>query len=304
MTRRDAQAGFALVELLAVMMISIVMLSAVLLTFDGFQKRADGNARLNEAQAQTRQTIGQMARDLRNLASPTPQQPQAIDSAAAYDLVFQTVNSNAQTSSNITNVQRVRYCLDAPATGDATLWAQTQTWTTATIPAMPPIGGCPASEGSGWTATRRVVSGVTNRARNQPLFLYNASIKTDITAITVQLWARAGNEAEARAGSLRTQVFLRNQNQAPIASFRASASSGRILLNGSGSSDPEGDELRYDWYLDEVPDCRAGTAPAPRGSGIVHEMTGVPAGNRTVTLIVYDSAGLCSRSTQTLAVPT
>lgn len=303
MTARHTQSGFALVELLAVMTISLIMLSAVLLAFEGFQTRAERNARLNEGQAQTRQVVGQLARDLRNLASPTPQQPQAIDSAAPYDLVFQTVNPNAETSSNITNVQRVRYCLDQPTVGDSTLWAQTQTWTTPTIPSMPSTSGCPAASGSGWGPARRVVGGVTNRAANRPLFLYNATIKTDITAVTVQLWSRSGGDREPRVGTLRTQVFLRNQNQAPLAAFRPSPSSGRILLNGSGSADPEGDELRYDWYLDQAPDCRAGTAPTPRGSGIVYEMANVPAGQRTVTLIVYDSAGLCSRSTQTVTVP-
>ncbi len=293
------QDGFTLIELLLVMTISLIMLTAVLTTFDGFQSRAQRNAQLNESHALTRQAIDQLARDLRNLASPTPQQPQAIDSAAAYDLVFQTINPSGAASSNITNVQRVRYCLDAPATGDAVLWAQTQTWTSASIPAMPSVSGCPAD---GWTATRPMVRGVTNRRHDRPVFLYNASIKTDITAVTTQLYARAGNEAEARQGLLRTQVFLRNQNQAPTASFTATAlGNGNVLLNGSASTDPEGDELRYDWYVDQAPDCRTGTPPAPAAQGIVRELNVGP-GSRTISLIVYDSAGLCSRQTRQVEV--
>lgn len=298
-----AEAGFTLVELLLVMTLSLIMLSAVLLSFDGFQKRADRNAKLNESQAFTRQTIDQLARDLRNLASPTPEQPQAIDSAAAYDLVFQTVNPNGGTSSNITNVQRVRYCLDQPATGDATLWAQTQTWTQATPPSMPAITGCPATAtAGGWSAPRALVRGVTNRAQSRPLFLYNAAVKTDITAVSVQLWAKAGAD-EPRVGSLRTQVFLRNQNQAPTAAFDARATGGgRVLLNGSASSDPEGDELRYDWYLDQTPDCRSGTVPAAHRQGIVSELTTTSNVNHTITLIVYDSAGLCTRQVKQVMV--
>jgi prepilin-type N-terminal cleavage/methylation domain-containing protein len=311
MTERGSQSGFALIELLVVMSISIVMLSAVLVTFDAFQSRAERNARLNESQALTRQTIAQLARDLRNLSSPTPAQPQAIDSASAYDLVFQTVNPSGGSSGNVTNVQRMRYCLDAPASGDATLWAQAQQWVSAAIPPVPPTGSCPASGSdtppssgyTGWRAPRALVRGVTNRAGGRPLFLYNAAIKTDITAVTVQLWSRAANEAEPTLGSLRTQVFLRNQNQAPTASFAATrAGVGHVMLNGSASADPEGDELRYDWYLDQVPDCRTGTSTTPQGSGIDYDMA-APTGPHTVTLIVYDSAGLCTRSTQQVQFP-
>ncbi|MDQ4040274.1 MAG: type II secretion system GspH family protein [Actinomycetota bacterium] len=302
MTRAHGQAGFALIELLTVMTISIVMLSAVLLTFEGFQSRADRNARLNESQSQTRQTIGQLARALRNLASPTPEQPQAIDSASAYDLVFQTVNPDGGTSSNITNVQRVRYCLDEPSAGDATLWAQTQTWTSATIPAMPALNGCP-STAAGWGAGTSLVTGVTNRQGNRPVFLYNATIKTDITAVTAQLWSRAATDVEPRLGVLRTQVFLRNQNQSPTAAFTATpAGTGHVLLNGSGSSDPEGDELRYDWYLDQAPDCRTGTPPPATGQGIVFDMAAT-SGTHTIALIVYDSTGLCSRTSRQVEVP-
>lgn len=297
MSPRPEQDGFALIELLLVMTVSLVMLSAVLLVFDGFQRRADDNARLNESQAVTRQTIDQLARDLRNLASPTPEQPQAIDSASAYDLVFQTVNPNGGTSSNITNVQRVRYCLDTPTSGDSTLWAQKQTWASASPPAMPALSGCP-STANGWGPGERLVDGVTNRAQNRPLFVYNAAIKTDITAIAAQVYARANKHQEPRVGVLRTQVFLRNQNQAPTAAFTPTLTgSGHAILNGSASSDPEGDELRYDWYLDQTPDCRTGTPPPAHGQGIVYDMA-APAGTHTVTLIVYDSAGLCTRRTE------
>jgi len=296
-----SQDGFTLIELLITMTLSIIMLSAVLLTFETFVKRADRNARLNEAQANTRVVTDQLARDLRNLASPSPEKPQAIDSAGPYDLIFQTVNPTPGTSANKTNVQRVRYCLDAPASGDATLWAQTQTWTTLAPATMPALTGCP-STAAGWSDTRTLVKGVTNRTGARPLFLYNAAIKTDITAIATQLWSRTSTESEPRVGVLRTQVYLRNQNQAPTATFTATtAGSGHVILNGSGSRDSEEDQLRYDWYLNSAPDCRAGTPPAATGSGVVYDMT-AGAGLKTITLIVYDSAGLCTSQTQQVNV--
>ncbi|HVE67269.1 MAG TPA: PKD domain-containing protein [Solirubrobacteraceae bacterium] len=300
--RAGSQDGFSLIELLIVMTLSLIMLSAVLVTFDSFITRADRNAQLNDAQASTRVAVEQLARDLRNLASPSPEKPQAIDSAAPYDLIFQTVNPAGSTTANKTNVQRVRYCLDAPASDDATLWAQTQTWNTLAPAPMPGIAGCPSTS-PGWTSARVLAKGVTNREGGRPLFLYNAATKTDITAIATQLWSRTDKQTEPRVGLLRTQVYLRNQNQAPVASFTATTNvgTGRVILNASASRDAEEDELRYDWYLNQTPDCRAGTPPTPTGSGVVYNMnTGT--GTKTITLIVYDSAGLCTSQTQTVVV--
>ena len=144
--------------------------------------------------------------------------------------------------------------------------------------------------------------GVTNHMGTRPLFVYNAAIKTDITAIATQLWSRNPGDSEPRVGLLRTQVHLRNQNQAPTAFFTATAmGNGHVLLNGSGSRDTEEDELRYDWYLGSTPDCRQGTAPTPTGQGVVFDMN-AGVGPKTITLIVYDSAGLCTSQTQQVTV--
>jgi type II secretory pathway pseudopilin PulG len=303
--RLRSDAGFSVIELLLVMTLSIVMLSAVLLTFDSFVSRAERNARLNDAQVATRVAVDQLARDLRNLASPSPEKPQAIDSASPYDLVFQTVSPTPGGAVNKTNVQRVRYCLDLPPSGDAVLWTQRQTWNLATPPAMPSISSCPgpASLG-GWETARALVRGVTNRMGARPLFLYNAAVKTDITAIATQLWSRNPGDAEPRVGLLRTQVYLRNQNQAPVAMFTPTTTigTGHVLLNASASRDAEEDELTYNWYLGQTPDCRAGgTMPTPTGQGIVYDMN-TGSGAKTITLIVYDSAGLCTSQTQQVNV--
>jgi prepilin-type N-terminal cleavage/methylation domain-containing protein len=289
------QAGFTLVELIIVSAIAPVLLAATLLVFNAFERNAAKTAVAAEAQARTRANVDQLAKELRNLASPTPELPQAIDDASDYDLVFQTVGpSDFVAGGNVANIRRVRWCLNTPTSGDATLYSQVQTWTSATTPTSPDHTACP-STAAGWSAQRVVARGVTNRAQGRPLFLYNAESKTSITAITVQLFTRARTESEPANGLLRSQVFLRNQNQAPLASFTAtSIGNGHVLLNGSGSADPDGDDLQYSW---SATPC-TGTCS---WSGVtVDALTG--AGAKTISLTVTDGAGLIQTSTQGVTV--
>ena len=70
--RPSGAAGFALIELMVVMGISIVVLSAVLTTFQLFDRTARRNQVLVDSKDHTRAaTIGSRA-DLRNLASQPP----------------------------------------------------------------------------------------------------------------------------------------------------------------------------------------------------------------------------------------
>ncbi len=289
------QAGYSLVELLVVSAMAPLLLGATLLVFNSFERNAAGTAISADAQARTRVNVDQLSKELRNLASPTPELPQAIDSAAPYDLVFQTVGpSDFVNGQNTANIRRVRWCLNSPSSGDATLYSQIQTWTSATTPTAPSTGSCP-SNASGWDSQRVVAQGITNRTLARPLFLYNAAIKTSITAITIQLFSRARTETEPKNGLLRSQVFLRNQNQAPLASFTAtSTGNGHVLLNGSGSADPDGDDLQYAW---SATPCTGSCS----WSGVTVDAT-TGAGAKTITLTVTDGAGLTQTSTQGVTV--
>jgi prepilin-type N-terminal cleavage/methylation domain-containing protein len=287
------EAGYSLPELLVVSAIAPVLLAGTLLVFTEFNKNTTRGQVAAEAQANTRQNVDQLARELRNLASPTPEQPQAIDSAAAYDIVFQTVGpSDFANGQNASNVRRVRYCLDAPESGDATLWSQVQTWTTANIPPAPSTTQCPSSA---WGNQRVVTGGITNRTQGRPLFIYNAAIKTSISAVVMQLWARVKTEKEPTNGVLRSQVFLRNQNQAPTASFTAtSIGNGHVLLNGSASADPDGDDLVYQWTATPC----TGTCS---WTGLTVDAT-TGAGAKTIALTVTDGAGLIGTTSQEVTV--
>lgn len=294
------QRGFSIVELVLVSAVVTVVLAGVLTTFTSFSSDVERNQRLSESQARTREAIDQMARQLRNLASPTPEKPEAVDHAGPYDLVFQTVDpSGPGGGQNPGNVQRVRYCLDAPASGAPSLWKQVQTWTSSPPPPMPSITACPDPSWPG--VATRLVQGMTNRENgrtDRPLFQYAGDVTKPptITAITMQAWVRSATDKEPRLGVLRSQVFLRNQNEAPVCEQQASRGGlNRLVLNGSGSFDPEGNELTYEW--DDV----TGGAPTRLGDGIILN-TLVTAGYRDIRLRVKDPAGLTSECTQRVLV--
>ncbi|HEX6391488.1 MAG TPA: prepilin-type N-terminal cleavage/methylation domain-containing protein [Solirubrobacteraceae bacterium] len=279
MRLRDEQ-GMTLVELLAAAAIFVVVMAATLTTLDIFTSETVRAERRNEALQQARITVNRVARQLRNLASPTPRAPQAVDKATPYDLVFQTVDPIGPNSgANSANVRRMRYCLEG-----GTIYEQTQTWTQADTPSAPSSAACPDPDAR-WGSTRVVVRDVANRAGGQdrPAWLYNATLTTEITFIRTTLIFDLKPGSALGETSLSTGVFLRNQNRAPLAAFTATPTGSRhVLLNGSVSSDPEGEPLSYTWY-------DGGTAV---GSGITLDYVAPAAGTRSLSLTVADPGGL------------
>jgi hypothetical protein len=92
--------------------------------------------------------------------------------------------------------------------------------------------------------------------------------------------------------TLSTGVFLRNQNRRPTAGFSATPSTKGIVLNGSESSDPEGDTLSYAWY--------DGAATQPSGTGITFTLPAVRNSTHVIKLVVSDPAGLTAEITKTV----
>jgi prepilin-type N-terminal cleavage/methylation domain-containing protein len=284
-TTRGHEDGFSLVEVLATMTILVVVLAATLITLDTFTRSMDANQRRNDTQQQSRTALDQMVRQLRNLAGPTPGRPEAVDKAAAYDLVFQAVDpGGANSGSNTANVRRVRYCLDTSDPSSGTVWTQVQTWITAATPAVPPTVSCPDPDPR-WVSRRVAATNVVNRldGGDRPIWSYDASATPDISFVRAKLYVDRDPGRGAREATLETGVFLRNQNRAPAAAFTATPTGNRhVLLNGSPSQDPEGQPLTYAWY----------DGSTQVGSGITYDYLAPAAGDRTLTLTVTDPGGL------------
>lgn len=285
------ESGLMLIELLVVIVLSGVVLGATLTTFTQFERTTGVNQRQNEAQEQVRVGLAGVARELRNLASPTPEQPHAIVHAGASDLVFQSVSS--------TVTRRVRYCLD---TTTRTLWRQVQLEPFSD----PSLGTCPDVA---WGSQRTAIANVVNGER--PVFSYNVEDPMGITEISATVWVDVDPDAAPIETSLQTSIFLRNQNRSPTAVSTAALSGSSVVLNGSESSDPEGRSLRFYWYDRAVTDSEVcGELPeqVPQdgciGTGIVVTYTPPEPGPLSLYLVVADPANLTHQADdESICVP-
>jgi hypothetical protein len=275
MTRRED--GMSLIEVLLVMT-----------TFNNFERKSRDNQNLNEAQDNARRGLDLLARDLRNLASPTPLMPLAIDRFGPQDMIFQSEGKVKPPGSlNAQNTTRVRYCLD---TTTRNLYRQIQTWVTAAPPAV--LDTACGTTG-GWASTMVVATDVTNGAR--PIFTYNATDFDKITEVSSQLFVDTTPTRLPAEVDLQSTVFLRNQNRAPTAVFSAtSMPSGGVFLNASESEDPEEKSLTFEWW-------DASLTPVKKvGEGIVFTYSPPAAGMRQMYLVVKDATLTTTSATKTV----
>jgi len=316
-SRLNDERGVTLIELLVVISLGIGVLTATLTTFDDFTRAdRDNNAR-NDTAELARNALDVQARQLRNLAKRVSSP--VIDRVGPYDLIFQT-NDPARTW--------MRYCLATapPASpGRGRLWVGELAVPSATTPTpVTPLmrSACP---GTGWSATRYVADYVTNRRGGveRPLFDYKCSTGTTCTtdatrydqvvAITAQAILDTTPDTGPAELRVASSVYLRNQNQPPVASFQATPSSASrtVTLNASGSTDFEGRTLAYYWFKQQMPatasiDCAhpdpvgsgssatlwgAGTVYIGEGITLNHTFPltdGIPGASRTIGLVVCD----------------
>lgn len=287
------QDGFTLPEVLVGMMLMLMVMAASLSVLDQFRQmngRTERRADLNDS---ARNTSRQLARALRNLAA-SPDLPTVVERAGAYDIVFRVVDQpRTDAGSNTRNLKRVRYCLDAAVPTRGRLLEQTQRWTSTSAPAIPTSTACPATT---WGAHRVVGDRITNRANSldRPLWTYGRTAAGQVASVRLNLFMNGDPSTRSREVSQTTSVFLRNQNRSPTASFTAAQTGYRhILLNGSGSYDPEGQLLEFRWFVN-------GTEV---GSSLSYSYRALAAGTYSVVLEVRDPSGLVDRSAaQSVAV--
>jgi prepilin-type N-terminal cleavage/methylation domain-containing protein len=300
--------GFTLVEVLLAAVLMLIVLGATLTAIERFWNTNKVNNDLNDAQDVARNTSDQLARQLRNLALPTPTSPNSIDIASSYDLVFKTADPGRR---------RVRYCLttDAPAAPDrGRLYMQKQAaaGVGSADPPVPPTTSCPGpTTGSpAWDTATVVADSVVNRVKGdeRPVFSFNAptspvSELPKITLVRSDIFIDFDTSRRPLESRISTGVYLRNQNQVPKADFSAvSGGTGtrRFILNGSGSSDPEGRTLVYTWFSGPTPDladtnCASTNAVGCIGDGVTLDYTFPSAagnGVQTFTLLVKDPGGM------------
>ena len=167
----------------------------------------------------------------------------------------------------------------------AQLLEQTQRWTTSTPPAIPSSTACPAAD---WGDSRVIADHLTNQAGgDRPLWTFGQEASGEITSVKVNLFLNDNPDQADHEVALQTGVYLRNQNRAPTALFTAAAAGVRhVLLNGSTSSDPEGDPLDYYWFVNGV----------EVGRGLIFDYAAPAGGTYEVRLDVRDPSGLLGRS--------
>lgn len=323
MRRLRNEAGVTLIELLVAMVLMSVVLIATLTAFDALQDDHLATERHTESMGKARSSVQRLSRELRNLASPTAlatasaNQPQAIDRAQPFDLIFRTVDATkAPTASNPTNVMRVRYCLVENPSNKRRwrMWVQTKRYTGVPDAAAPSSTSCP---GTGWDDqvlhTTEVVN-TTKGGASVPVFTYAPACAAStctttemqrITKVRVDLVIDNDPDRRPAATRLSTSVILRNQNQFPSARFQITVldNNRNLRLDASSSTDPEGQPLKYCWFSNAtgtLPPCSAAASnSAYIGEGVVLSYRPPTAGSRTIQLRVEDPAGLGSETSQT-----
>jgi type II secretory pathway pseudopilin PulG len=300
-SRLRREDGLTLIELQMALVLMIVVIGATLTTFNQSEATWRVNQEQTESLDQNRRAVDTIARQLRNLASPSTENPAAVERAGDDDLIFQTVAAvKPDGSLNDRNITRIRYCLGDSSGGAATVWRQEQTWTSPTPPPSAPAGtSCPDSAWpaiGGGSDARAVTHNVVNAASGEPVFSYDSTDPESIYSIGVALLVDVNPGKSPIASRLATTVFLRNQNQEPVASATAvdTGTGHRAVLNGSASVDPEGRSLAtYEWFAD-------GDLDDPIATGVVAHW--VPPGTswpqtHDITLRVIDAGGRVGETT-------
>jgi Tfp pilus assembly protein PilE len=302
---RSERGEFTLIGLLIATMIFLVVLMATYDAFDVFTRNSRDNQVRTEATDRARTGADAMARQLRNLATPTALQPNAIALASDYDIVFETVSpTGTPPAANPQNVEFVRYCLDGATRKFWTMEMPPSAVTSSTV-APSAAGACP---GAGWSNLRVVAQDVVNRYSGAafPVFAFDSTALDQIRRVDVDLRIDTDPGVGPKPQQVTSGVDLRNQDRAPTATFSYTLpQAGVALLDGSASSDPDNDPLSFCWY-DSLATSTVGTC-GPHSVGASATLRYRPsqtgAAQHAITLTVTDPSGLPNSVTRTFSIP-
>jgi prepilin-type N-terminal cleavage/methylation domain-containing protein len=313
MMRSAAERGFTLIEVLVAMSISMVVMGCVVAILTVFLNDNRYATLRDDATAHAQTMIDRLSHDLRDAASPTPASAGLLAHAASYDIAFQMVSAKpgSAPSGDPTNQMWVRYCLD----GNDTLWRQT-TAPSSSISTVPDLTACPSTSspwltGSGGKPCCVQLSDVVNEigGDNRPLFTFGPtgySGLSEIKSVQTSLYVDRNPGHLPGPTELTSAVYLRNELAPPVANFvptKTAVSGGAdISLNGSLSTDPNGQVLTYQWY--EGSSCSSPSVALTGGTTQEFDAGDFPNGSYSFALLVTNTGGLstCS-SPQTVTVP-
>ena len=315
MSRRPSgESGFTLIELLIVSSLFLVVLGATLTSFNSFERsNRQNNKDLDQVEV-ARASMDRASRQLRNLARRID--TSVIKRATADDLVFQTSDPSKRW---------VRYCLKTTSTPPVVASpSRGRLMISQSSGATVTEGMLAACPGTGWTQSSIAADHVTNanRAVPEPIFTYTCTgaadgcprptqIDLDSTRLkNISMNLLIDREVTKSPPEMRVAsgVFLRNQNEPPTARFVAtSLGPGKVLLNGTESTDPEGRTLRYFFFKGTVPEFTCLDGPpatakyfvgiAPTYTFTQQEVTAAASGTGVdFTLVVCDPGDLKSVS--------
>ena len=255
MSARRDERGFTLIELLLVMSLALVLLGATLTSFTNYYRSQKTNQTLNDTAQAARNSMDLAARQLRNLANQDPSQ-QTTTIARALPSTWSSRPPTRRASGSATAWTRSATGGQPSSASRGMLW-ESET-ATATAPTAAMMGSCPGSARLGLAPDRRRLRdqphGRRATAPSSPTAAPSArprpARRAARTTRASRTSARSCTSTPTRARApeeLRvvSSIFLRNQNEAPVADFSATAAGTRtVILNALGVDRPRGPHAR------------------------------------------------------------